>query len=72
MKKVALTTLILALPLSAPINAEFGVGLTASYSPNVYKGGDIEVTPFPLISYDNGHHFEPFRKIKVNNRYFIC
>ncbi|MGF1823331.1 MipA/OmpV family protein [Vibrio splendidus] len=57
MKKLALTPLILAMSLSAPINAEIGVGLTASYSPNVYKGGDTEVTPFPLISYDNGHFF---------------
>lgn len=55
MKKfVVLYTALLA-PFSA--HADFGLGLMASYSPNVYLGSDTEITPFPMVSYDNGHLF---------------
>ncbi|MGF1765636.1 MipA/OmpV family protein [Aliivibrio kagoshimensis] len=55
MNKLILISAATLLPFSA--HAEFGLGLTASYSPNVYKGGDTEVTPFPLVSYDNDRFF---------------
>lgn len=48
---------IAALSMSLPASAEFGLGITTTYAPNVYKGGDTEVTPFPMISYDNGQFF---------------
>ncbi|TCV29210.1 MipA/OmpV family protein [Vibrio crassostreae] len=60
MKTTLIAAMIAALSIPSIANAkgsEFGLGLTAAYSPNVYKGGDTEVTPFPLLSYDNGHFF---------------
>ena len=57
MKKLTTALSLFALALSPLTHAEVGLGLTATYSPNVYKGGDTEVTPFPLFSYDNGHLF---------------
>lgn len=57
MKKVISSMSLLAMLMSPFANAELGLGLTATYSPNVYKGGDTQVTPFPMFSYDNGHFF---------------
>lgn len=55
--KKSLITLALLSSVSGMANAELGLGITTSYAPNVYKGGDTEVTPFPLLSYDNGQFF---------------
>lgn len=57
MKKIIIAAISVALTISTPSRAEFGIGLTASYSPDVYIGGDTKVTPFPLLSYDNDRFF---------------
>lgn len=57
MKKLALTAVAMSAAFSPLASADFGLGVMTTYSPNVYKGGETTITPFPFVSYDNGHFY---------------